>query len=214
MLMNGGERKGVLMHDMFRDLLQKGKIAFPSITEAEIKDRSKADSLAKGISVLQTTWFIAQCISRKVEGLITTEVELITLAFAVLNKILYFLWWNKPLDVKCCMPVFLLDDEDCKPVVIPSFEPKSKLFYYYIVLRDELRNTGWTWQLFAVLLLVAGHETTKVSHSIPKSKFISDRFGNESMKCTRMASNLFQHIFMGSYVVFELPWLFNRLHSW
>ena len=129
MLMDGDERKGVLTHDTFRNLLQEGKIAFPTITEEEIEDRSKADGLAKGIAVLQTTWFIAQCISRTSQGLITTEVELITVAFAALNGILYFLWWNKPLDVKCCVPVLLLHGEDCKHVEIPPFEPKSKLFY-------------------------------------------------------------------------------------
>ena len=128
MLMDGGERKGVLTHDMLGDLLREGEIAFPTITEEEIKDRSKADGLATGIAVLQTTWFIAQCISRTAQGLITTEVELITVAFAALHGILYFLWWNKPLDVKCCVPVLLLHGEDCKPVVIPPFEPKSKLF--------------------------------------------------------------------------------------
>ena len=85
MLIDGTERKGVLTHVMLRDLLQQGKIAFPTITEEEIEDRSKADSLAKGIAVSQTTWFIAQCISRKAQGLITTEIELITLAFAALN---------------------------------------------------------------------------------------------------------------------------------
>ena len=127
MLVDGDERKGVLTHDKFRGLLHNGEIAFPSITEEEIEDRSKADSLAKGIAVLQTTWFIAQCISRAAQGLITTEIELITLAFATLNGILYFLWWNKPLDVKCCVPVFLLNG-DCKRVEIPPFEPKSKLF--------------------------------------------------------------------------------------
>ena len=100
--MAGGERKGVLTHDTLRDLLQEGKIAFPTITEEEIEDRSKADGLAKGIAVLQTTWFIAQCSSRTAQGLIITEVELITVAFAALNGILYFLWWNKPFDVKCC----------------------------------------------------------------------------------------------------------------
>ena len=129
MLMDGDERNGVLTHDTFRDLLRDGKIDFPLITEAEIEDRSKADSLAKGIAVLQTTWFIAQCISRTAQGLITTEAELITLAFAALNGILYFLWWNKPFDVKCCVPVFLLH-KDRKPVRIPSFKPKSKLFYF------------------------------------------------------------------------------------
>ena len=130
MLMEGEERKGVLAPHTFGDMLEKGEIAFPSITEAEIEDRSKADSLAKGIAVLQTTWFIAQCISRTAQGLITTEVELITVAFAALNGVLYFLWWNKPLDVKCCVPVLLLHHEDRKRVVIPPFEPKGKLFYF------------------------------------------------------------------------------------
>jgi hypothetical protein len=130
MLMHEDEMMGVLTPKTFSDLLQEGAIKFPSITEAEIEDRSKADSLAKGIAVLQTTWFIAQCISRTAQGLITTEVELITLAFAALNGILYFLWWDKPLDVKCCVPVFLLDEEDFEPVIIPPFKPKSELLYY------------------------------------------------------------------------------------
>ena len=134
MLMDGDERKGVLTPDTFHNLLQEGKIDFPLITEEEIEDRSKADSLAKVIAVSQTTWFIAQCISRTAQGLITTEIELITLAFAALNGILYFLWWNKPLNVKCCVPVFLLD-EPREPITIPSFIPKSKLFYF-----TDLRN--------------------------------------------------------------------------
>ena len=129
MLMEGDERRGVLTHDELDYLLRKGKIAFPSITEEEIEDRSKADGLAKGIALLQTTWFIAQCISRTAQGLIITEIELVTLAFAALNGISYFLWWNKPLDVKCCVPVLLLHGKDRKPVKIPHFEPKSKLFY-------------------------------------------------------------------------------------
>ena len=128
MLMDGDERKGVLTHDMLRNLLREGKIAFPTITEEEVEDRSKADGLAKGIAVLQTTWFIAQCISRTAQGLIITQIELITVAFAALNGILYFLWWNKPLDVMRCVPVLLLHGEDRKPVEIPHFEPKSKLF--------------------------------------------------------------------------------------
>ena len=130
MLRDGDKREGVLELYDLRRLLQEGKIAFPTITEEEIQDRSKADGLAKGIAVLQTTWFIAQCMSRKAQGLIITEIELITLAIAALNGISYFLWWNKPLDVKCCVPVLLLHGEDCKPVVIPPFKPNSKLFYF------------------------------------------------------------------------------------
>ena len=57
MLMDGDRRNlGVLTTEMFLDRLGKGEIAFPTITEEEIEDRSKADGLAKGIAVLQTTW--------------------------------------------------------------------------------------------------------------------------------------------------------------
>ena len=150
MLMDGDERKGVLTSDKLLTLLRKGKIAFPSITEEEIEDRSKADGLAKGIAVLQTTWFIAQCISRPAQGLIITEIELITLAIAALNGLLYFLWWNKPLDVKCCVPVLLLHGKHRKPVEIPPFEPKSELFYLIDLKKMNRRNVPEQWsQIFS-----------------------------------------------------------------
>ena len=34
------------------------------ITQAEIEDHSKGDVISKIIVILQTTWFISQCISR------------------------------------------------------------------------------------------------------------------------------------------------------
>ncbi|KAF8642441.1 hypothetical protein AX16_009495 [Volvariella volvacea WC 439] len=71
----------------------------PHIPEKEIKDHGKGDLLAKALVVVQTTWFVAQCISRHVQGLVLTEIELVTLAFATLNVITYGLWWNKPLNV-------------------------------------------------------------------------------------------------------------------
>ncbi|KAF8657422.1 hypothetical protein AX16_002219 [Volvariella volvacea WC 439] len=71
----------------------------PHIPEKEIKDRGKGDLLAKAIVIIQTTWFVAQCVARHIEGLVLTEIELITLAFATLNVITYGLWWDKPLNV-------------------------------------------------------------------------------------------------------------------
>ena len=82
-------------------LARKGEINFPDITEREIQDRSKGDALSKGLVVIQTSWFILQCIARRIERLPITELELVTLAFAALNVITYGLWWNKPLDVQC-----------------------------------------------------------------------------------------------------------------
>ncbi|THU87507.1 hypothetical protein K435DRAFT_969862 [Dendrothele bispora CBS 962.96] len=66
------------------------------ITEDEITARSKTDFLTKSIAVVQTTWFIVQCIARVVEGLVVTDLEIVTVAFALLNIATYILWWNKP----------------------------------------------------------------------------------------------------------------------
>ena len=149
MLMDGDQSRGVLTSDKMRTMLREGKIAFPTITEEEIHDKSKADGLAKGIAVLQTTWFIAQCISRPAQGLIITEIELITLAIAALNGLLYLLWWNKPLDVKCCVPVLLLHGKHRKPVEIPHFEPKSKLFYLIDLKKMNRRNAPEWSQIYS-----------------------------------------------------------------
>jgi len=82
-------------------LARDGEIDFPRITKREIQDRSKGDALSKGLVVIQTSWFILQCIARRIEHLPITELELMALAFAALNFVTYALWWNKPLDVQC-----------------------------------------------------------------------------------------------------------------
>ncbi|KAF5318120.1 hypothetical protein D9619_012245 [Psilocybe cf. subviscida] len=69
-------------------------------TAGEIRDRSKGDGLSKALVVGQTAWFVAQCVSRWAIGLAVTEAELVTLAFAALNGVIYFLWWHKPQDVR------------------------------------------------------------------------------------------------------------------
>ncbi|KAK7022803.1 hypothetical protein VNI00_016930 [Paramarasmius palmivorus] len=70
-----------------------------TLTQDEIKDKSHADVITKSIAVTQTIWFIVQVIARAIEGLAITELEIITVGFAILNFGTYFLWWNKPLRV-------------------------------------------------------------------------------------------------------------------
>jgi len=43
---------------------------------------------------------VTQCIARGVQGLPITELELVTVAFAALNFVVYILWWDKPLNVQ------------------------------------------------------------------------------------------------------------------
>ena len=109
MLFEGDNPKGVLSPSRFSRLLREGKIEFPTVTVEEIEDRSKADGLSKMIAFGQTLWFVAQCIARRSQHLDLTLVELLTLSLAVLNGLMYLLWWNKPLDVRRPVRVNLLD---------------------------------------------------------------------------------------------------------
>ena len=68
-------------------------------TEAEIKDKGKSDWLAKSLVLLQMSWFVTQCIARAVEHLPITHLEIVTLAYAAMNFVIYIFWWNKPLNV-------------------------------------------------------------------------------------------------------------------
>ncbi|KAF9443006.1 hypothetical protein P691DRAFT_642686, partial [Macrolepiota fuliginosa MF-IS2] len=70
------------------------------IGEEEITDKSKGDFLTKLLIVFQTSWFIFQCVARWSVGLLVTELEVVTLAFAFLNIITYALWWNKPQNMR------------------------------------------------------------------------------------------------------------------
>lgn len=108
-LFHGSQRIGILSPERLSMLHEARLIEFPTITEEEIDDRSKGDALSKTLVLGQTTWFIAQCITRRVQGLVMTELELVTLAFAALNSFMYFFWWNKPLDVRTTVSVYLLD---------------------------------------------------------------------------------------------------------
>ncbi|ESK84432.1 hypothetical protein Moror_6233 [Moniliophthora roreri MCA 2997] len=95
------------------------------ITEAEIQDKSHADVISKTITVFQTSWFIVQCIARSIEGLAITELEIITLAFAFLNFIICFLWWNKPLRVR--YPVRVTWHADKRPPICDNYSDVASL---------------------------------------------------------------------------------------
>ncbi|KAJ6449544.1 hypothetical protein C8R45DRAFT_1130635 [Mycena sanguinolenta] len=71
-----------------------------NVNKEDIKDKSKGDALSKGVALLQGLWFILQCLARTHQHLAITQLEVATLAFAIINIFIWSLWWNKPLDVQ------------------------------------------------------------------------------------------------------------------
>jgi hypothetical protein len=90
----------VLLPEQLESYSLTGNGDFPRISTAEIEDRSKGDAISKGLVIVQTSWFVTQCIARGIQGLPITELELVTVAFAALNFVIYVLWWHKPLNVQ------------------------------------------------------------------------------------------------------------------
>ena len=96
------------LHPLQEDELRKcnNYESFIMPTEAEIKDKGKSDWLAKFLVLLQTLWFVMQCIARAIEHLPVTHLEIVTLAYAAMNFVIYIFWWNKPLNVNRPVRVF------------------------------------------------------------------------------------------------------------
>ena len=80
--------------------------SFVMPTKAEITDKGKSDWLAKSLVLLQTSWFVIQCIARGIKHLPVTHLEIVTLAYAAMNFVIYTFWWNKPLNFNRPVRVF------------------------------------------------------------------------------------------------------------
>ncbi|KAJ8508654.1 hypothetical protein ONZ45_g9102 [Pleurotus djamor] len=70
--------------------------SWPRIKEADILNVTKGEALAKIIVVLQVIWFVSQLCGRVVQHLAITELEIMTLAYAIICAMLYMLWFSKP----------------------------------------------------------------------------------------------------------------------
>ena len=98
-------RRPLAARDLYGDYMRhsiQADIDFTSFTvptEEEIKDKGKSDWLAKSLVLLQTSWFVMQCIARAIEHLPITHLEIVTLAYAAMNFVIYIFWWNKPHNV-------------------------------------------------------------------------------------------------------------------
>ncbi|CAG7853300.1 SubName: Full=Uncharacterized protein {ECO:0000313/EMBL:CCA70983.1}, partial [Serendipita indica DSM 11827] len=93
-------------------LLKDGKLYLPP--PAELQDKCKSDGLAKFLVVVQTLWFITQCIGRKVSKLPLTELEVVTLGHTLLAVAMYIAWWDKPYRVTFPIRVYETPPERTK----------------------------------------------------------------------------------------------------
>ena len=142
MLYSDGNMVKTLDIGTLEALFQEESIEWPTVTKKEIEDRSKGDFLSKGIALLQTTWFITQCILRGAFNMSLTQLELATLAFSALNIALFILWMNKPLGVAYPFQVHLRPQAIRPLLSPPSQDPSQSAFrrflaYLYIRFKKK-----------------------------------------------------------------------------
>lgn len=95
-----GHLECVVRFEAFKKLLEESHIVLPALSESEIGDRSKVDNVAKGLVLLQLFWFIAQILARAFQRLAITQLEITTAALATIDIVLYYFWWDKPLNAE------------------------------------------------------------------------------------------------------------------
>jgi len=93
-----------LTHKEVISMVENRTLVLP--TEQELQNQSKSDGLTKTLVLLQTLWFVAQCIARRVENLPMTELEIVTLAYIAVYVGIFIAWWDKPHNVDCPIRVF------------------------------------------------------------------------------------------------------------
>ena len=156
------ERKGtVLTIDYIRE---NPTIDIPEITADSIQDRSKGDVLYKLIAILQTTWFIIQCVARGQQRLALTELELVTLALASLNSVTFWIWWHKALGVQDPVTIYLktevriVDDAARPDISYDGCHQQGLEIHQIICKRGGLAHNGDFWY---PVRLIQHHEKEK-----------------------------------------------------
>jgi hypothetical protein len=99
--------------DLFK-LVQSKEVPWPEVDDRDIEARSKADWIVKLLALAQILWFVIQIISRAIQGLDITTLELFTQGIVFCAIVLYAVWWEKPFDVQ--QPI-VIQAEDTVPVV-------------------------------------------------------------------------------------------------
>ncbi|KAI0183013.1 hypothetical protein EV127DRAFT_377704 [Xylaria flabelliformis] len=90
-------------------------INIPRLSEDDLKDKSKTDYFAKAVAVIQIGQLLLSLIVRGVRRLAVSQLETLTLAFAICGVLTYGCSWYKPQNVKRPIRVFLHRPEEGLP---------------------------------------------------------------------------------------------------
>ncbi|KAF7794966.1 hypothetical protein EIP86_006109 [Pleurotus ostreatoroseus] len=95
----GFRERAILTPEGLIWLMEHEPDLIPPLTEETIMDSSKANAFSKFVSLSQVLWFCANCITRILQSLPLSLLEITTLAHALCTVATYLCWWHKPLNI-------------------------------------------------------------------------------------------------------------------
>ena len=104
-----GRSRLTLRFEALKYIAEHAPSLIPDLPAEDIRDKSKADSLAKFLVCLQVIWFVTQCIVRLAQKQAISFLELNTFGHAICALLIYALWWHKPLDID--VPSLLMGED-------------------------------------------------------------------------------------------------------
>jgi hypothetical protein len=110
--------------------------ATPIIPEEEIEDRSKTDYFTKDFAVVQISWLILSLVGRAARHLTISQLEILTVTFAICAIATYGFTWNKPQDVNTAIMIHVSRPLNNRETVrIVDLHPKA-LFDIFAGIMD------------------------------------------------------------------------------
>lgn len=151
-------------------LVDREYIEYPSLTRKELWDKSKQDGFQKTLTLLQTGWFVLQCLGRAIQHLPLTTLELTTFSFVFCTYASYYQWSNKPLDVES--PTILRTDKSTAEILIEAGNLPNAEKPYRNTPLDFIDDQSPSW-----LTEIQPHLPFRMGpHDRPLPRFTNDRF--------------------------------------
>lgn len=105
------------------------------LTEDEVKDVAKSDTLSKLITCGQALWLVTQVVSRVCQHQAVTLLEVSTCAYVSCALLSYAAWWKKPQG--CTSPIMITCSDDA----MSEIGNRSRQPYYYET--EKMENFVW-----------------------------------------------------------------------
>ena len=195
-------------------LIDNGHIEYPELAEKTIRDKNKADTLSRGITVLQVAWFTVQIIARGIRHMYITTLELSTLAFVCCTLHTFWFWGNKPFDV--AEPITIACEKELRAIVRdakPNIGKRPNYSKTPLEFLDLEARTSYV-ETFFYCMTVALNQDEKVSPQ-PASSFPNSTVSHRGMKAVDiMYGYVFGVLYFGIHLVawsFHFP---SHTESW